>query len=541
MRARRDRVCWLLGLGAIFLGGPAPAERLAETQTQTQTRVPVRALTGDASFESTALPAEVMASLRREGLEASAISVLVVPLKGGPALISHRADESMQPASTLKVLTAAVALERLGPGWRGRTELLAAAPDDKGVVHGDWALRGLGDADLDLGALWNLLREWRDSGVQSVKGDLVVDRSWFRPARPDLLAPPFDESPEWPYNTVPDALLHNRGLLAFDIRSDAQGRIHARVQPQVPGLEIINRLTPGTQACSAWQEGWQTPLAHTRGARTWVVLRGQFPVDCQVRPALNVVDRQWVLAQLVRRWWTQLGGRWQGAVTEGIAPPGLPVQAVHQGRTVAELLRPVLKASDNPIARLMFENLGASQGAQPATAPTTADVAAQVVLDWLASQGIAAGGLKLDNGSGLSRTARISARQLAEVLQAALRGPYGTELLAALPLAGEDGSLRRRLREGPAHGRARLKTGTLFNVRALAGVVNDRADRSWVLVAMVNGGRLTAGATRALDELVERVAAMDGTPDGTRQPCGLGVFPVETSDVRPNFGAPATR
>ncbi len=132
-------------------------------------------------------------------------------------------------------------------------------------------------------------------------------------------------------------------------------------------------------------------------------------------------------------------------------------------------------------------------------------LAEREVRRWLAGHAINTTGLVLDNGSGLSRSERITSRQLAQVLQAAHGGRWAAELLMSLPVVGVDGTMRRRLTTGPAAGLARMKTGTLRNVAALAGFVSDPQGRPHVLVAFINHEQARAGRP-ALDALVDWVA-----------------------------------
>lgn len=126
---------------------------------------------------------------------------------------------------------------------------------------------------------------------------------------------------------------------------------------------------------------------------------------------------------------------------------------------------------------------------------------------WFAAHGLDDRGLVLDNGSGLSRSERISPAQLAGLLRASQAGGQAPELLAALPVAGLDGTLSRRLKDGPAAGQARLKTGTLRDAVGLAGFVPDAAGRTWLFVALLNHPDAAAKGRPVLDALVNWVAA----------------------------------
>jgi D-alanyl-D-alanine carboxypeptidase/D-alanyl-D-alanine-endopeptidase (penicillin-binding protein 4) len=470
--------------------------------------------TGPQGLAPGELPAPVAAVHAATGVPLNALAVMAYPLDRPARGLRLNADRPMQGASTMKLLTAAAAMDRLGANSRGRTELLVegdptaapAAPAPDGRLRTPLYLKGGADADLDWSALWLMLRELRErQGVSSLEGGVVVDRSLFRPARPELGAPNFDEQPEFPYNVIPDALNLNGSLLTFDLQADAQ-QVQVRPFPLFGGLEVDTRsLSLADGACKEWDDGWQVPQFETLPAAPTarLTLRGSFPRDCQVRQSLNVLDRQWTTAQALRQLWTSLGGTLTGEIREGQAPTQARVLVRHQDRPLGELLRPVLKASDNATTRLIFQRLGAA-AALPGE--DTLPAAQRAVKEWLSTQGVDPGDVVLENGAGLSRVERISPAKMATMLASVYRGRNGPDLMAALPLAGVDGTLARRFKGTPAEGRARMKTGTLRDVVALAGYVPDASGHLWVVVAVVNDER-AAAARPTLDALVNWVAA----------------------------------
>jgi D-alanyl-D-alanine carboxypeptidase/D-alanyl-D-alanine-endopeptidase (penicillin-binding protein 4) len=453
------------------------------------------------------LPRPVHAALSAADLPAEALAVVAHPLHQPQQGLRWRADAVMQPGSTIKVLTSAVALDELGPQWRGRTDLLAAGPLVDGVLHGPLVLRGGADGDLDWGALWNLLRQAREAGVREVRGGLLVDRSRFQPEREDRVAP-FDEAPEFPYNVIPDALHLNGNLLDLHLQSDAQG-LTARWSPAWAGLAVDSReVTLVDAPCSAWDSHWRPPTVSPQAGGLQVRLQGAFPRGCTVRPALNLVDRDWLDPQALLQLWRQLGGE-AGQAGLGGTPAEARVLASHQARPLAELLRGAIKRSDNALTRLVYLELGATAPATRAGDGTRERAAARVEA-WLKHKGIDSRSLVLDNGSGLSRSERLSPMLLAQVISAALAGRHAPDWLAGLPLVGVDGTMGRRLRGTPAEGRARLKTGTLNNVVGLAGVVSDARDRPWVVVALLNHPQAAAKGRPVLDALIAQLAAQGG-------------------------------
>jgi D-alanyl-D-alanine carboxypeptidase/D-alanyl-D-alanine-endopeptidase (penicillin-binding protein 4) len=432
------------------------------------------------------LPEPVREAMRRADLPEDAVGIVVLPQDGrGPTLV-HRGGVPMQPASTIKLITTAVALDRLGANHSGHTQLLTTAPVQADVLQGELILRGGADPDLDLPQLWALLAELRWNGIREIAGDVVLDRTLFRPARSDLGLPPFDDAPEFPYNVIPDALQLAGNLVTLELAADEQ-RIHARLLPPLERVELVNGLEPVEATCERWDEGkrWRTPATTRVGETVRIELRGGFPLRCRQRLALQLMDRNDLAERLIAYAWANLGGVWRGRVREGAAPDAARLLAERRSRPWGEVLRTVNKRSDNPLTRMLFLSLGiASMAGNPAA--STGELAALEVKRWLAERGIAPDGLVIENGSGLSRLERITPMQLARAIQAALGGPHAPEILMSLPLAGVDGSFRQRFRDSAANGRAWLKPGGLRNVGALAGLVLDDRGKGWVVVAIVN-------------------------------------------------------
>jgi serine-type D-Ala-D-Ala carboxypeptidase/endopeptidase (penicillin-binding protein 4) len=418
----------------------------------------------------------------------------------------------------MKLVTTLVGLEQLGPIFKARTELRTAGELVNGVLKGDLVLRGGADTDLSTEALANMLQALRNQGIRQVKGRLVFDRSLFSPARTDVGLPPFDEAPEAYYNVIPDALMINKNMLQIDMRATDK-KLQLAMQPALEKVTIGSDMLLVDTDCAKWEGGWKLPEAVKGNNGTIkVMLHGTFPKNCARDYSINVIDRQDYLDRLFRLTWKKLGGTISGETVEGVTPPDARILAEHVSRALPEIVRDTNKPSDNALARTVFLSLGSLQadpamGSRPLPGSTESTYvrADAAVRGWMRAHNIDDAGFVIENGSGLSRIERISPLQMGALLNAGLHSSWAPEFQASMPIVAVDGTMRRRLHESAAAGRARMKTGTLKNVVAIAGYVPDATGRPCVVVAMINSDFAGDGKGRAvLDALVDWVARSGG-------------------------------
>jgi D-alanyl-D-alanine carboxypeptidase/D-alanyl-D-alanine-endopeptidase (penicillin-binding protein 4) len=450
-----------------------------------------------------ALPIVVTDALTKAGLPADSIGLVVERVSDQRVLYSNQAERSFHTASTMKLLTTAVALERLGPIYRGRTELRTDGTVNGNVLQGDLVLRGLADADFNIASFRGLLQSLRQQGIVEIKGDLVLDRSFFSPARLDIGVPPFDESPEFQYNVIPDALLLDNNLIGLTMASSADGLV-VRMNPALDRVAVTSAMTLDDGVCKDWEDTWKTPVVerHADGVIN-VVLQGSYPKNCDATTRLNVIDRTDFIDRVFRSQWRELGGRFSGVTREGAVPADTRVLAEHRSRALPEIVRDINKPSDNALTRSLYLTMGslATDGDKAATSAARGE---NVVRGWLRERGIPDAGLVLDNGSGLSRSERLPPRLLADVLRVMSRSEWAPEYLSSLPIVGIDGTMRNRLKDSTAAGRARVKTGTLRDVVSVAGYVRNADGEPYILVALINHPQANHKIARpVVDALIE--------------------------------------
>ncbi|WP_372873563.1 D-alanyl-D-alanine carboxypeptidase/D-alanyl-D-alanine-endopeptidase [Pseudomonas sp.] len=442
------------------------------------------------------LPVKVQQALKANKISSQSLSVVTLPLTGPGTSTFFNADVSVNPASTMKLVTTFAALELLGPTHQWKTEFYSDGPLKDGVLHGNLFLKGGGDPKLNLERLWLLLRDLRANGVHQISGDLVLDRSHFN--QPEL--PTFNDDggdTNKPYLVTPDSLLVNLKALRFVARTDG-GKVHISVEPPIAEIRIDNRVEAlPSGKCPGWPDVRYNPVKQFDG--TTVIVSGKLAEGCSSQTYLSLLDHPSYAAGAVRAIWQELGGKILGTDRLAEVPDKARLLARTFSPDLVEIIRDINKYSNNTMARQLFLSLGA-QFRNEADGDD-AKAAQRVIRSWMARKGITAPHLVIENGSGLSRDERVSARELAQLLQAAWQSPYAAEFISSMPLVAMDGTMRKRLHRTALAGEAHIKTGTLNNVRAIAGYSRDSNGNSWAVVAILNDQR-PWGASSILDQVL---------------------------------------
>jgi D-alanyl-D-alanine carboxypeptidase/D-alanyl-D-alanine-endopeptidase (penicillin-binding protein 4) len=450
------------------------------------------------------LPPEVQAALGRAKIPLDAVSLMVTPVDAkAPARLSHRTDAPMNPASVMKLLTTFAALDTLGPAYVWRTPVWLDGPVVDGTLQGNLVIQGQGDPKLVLERLWLLLRRVQSLGVQRIAGNIVLDRHAFEVPSADPAD--FDGEPLRPQNVQPDALLLNYKALVLTFTPEPLGS-SARVQldPPMAGVQWPVQVPLSAGACDDYRAGLKADFSNPQIIR----LAGNYPGSCGEKAwPVAYSDPASYSARALTGLWLSMGGQLAGRVVDGAAPL-TPASFELVSPTLAEVVRDINKFSNNVMAQQLFLTLGLPNmgPALPKRAPligtATSESARHALRQWWQRRINPQEVPTIDNGSGLSRQTRISAQQLSQLLQQAWASALMPELLSSLPVVGLDGTLKRS-QAGVAS--AHLKTGSLRDVTALAGVVHANSGKRYVLVAMVNHANASA-ARPALDALIDWVA-----------------------------------
>ena len=510
-----------------------PEHRLAAVPQTFPAIVPRRAaalllaaaLLSPAARAQGALPPDIAHALAKAGVPASAVAMVVAPLPPPPGAVTRQPEPvnpsgeanpapaaaslalppprlawqpelPMNPASVMKLVTTYAGLDRLGPDHFWRTRVYAQGPVEQGVLRGNLLIQGSGDPKLVVERLQELIAAIRDKGVQHIAGDIVLDNSVFRLAPHDAAA--FDDDPLRAYNVGPDGLLLNfKALVLRFVPEPAQRRVRVDSQPPMAGVAIPAELPATSGACGDWRTRLAIDFADPRQLK----LGGRYPLACG--------EQEWAVAypqpasyapRVIEAMWRAAGGTLTGQVKWAEHPAaGGRLLVTGLSLPLASVIADINKYSNNVMAQQLFLTLSAGDGRA-----SFAESRNLIKRWWRERFGLRATPV-LDNGSGLSREERATAASLAALLQQAASHPHGAVFEQSLSLAGVDGTTRRLAQRRPgsaAIGNARLKTGSLRDVAAVAGYAYGQSGQNYAVVGLIN--HPNAGAARpALDRLVE--------------------------------------
>ncbi|MEC7584194.1 MAG: D-alanyl-D-alanine carboxypeptidase/D-alanyl-D-alanine-endopeptidase [Planctomycetota bacterium] len=446
--------------------------------------------------------------LDAEALAGARVGIVVYDLDSEESLYTHDADRGFMTASNMKLISSAVALQQLGPDFRFTTRLVAKSDNNPSVLGNLWLV---GDGDPSLGGrpiedsmapLRAMARKLHEAGVRRIDGDVFGDAS-CQPVEP------YGRGWQWDYletyYAVPmSGLCFGENLANVFVSGSGQVGTppELRIEPVEDAVSVVHDLR-----CLA--KGSKTALSFGRAPHgKEVQLRGAIAADAaEQRLRVAVTDPPQFAAQAMVAALREQGIEVAGQARTGRAPAGAVTVAEHVSAPLAEIVDPLLRDSVNVYAEQVWWRAARTAGAVDSAA---VERHGKQVLREL---GVPTDGMLLADGSGLSRRNLVQPRQIAALLEAIWRGPLLASVWPALPVAGVDGTLRRRFPpSSPCHGRLRAKTGFISYVVCLSGYLpRPEPAPPLVFVVMINNFTCpTKAAQDAIDAFCNALAGAVG-------------------------------
>lgn len=427
---------------------------------------------------------------------------IVISMKDGRVVTARDAQRLFTPASTLKLITVAAALDKLGADFRWKTSVYSSSKISEGKLTGDLVLYGRGAPDLSSERLTELAGTLKKTGLRQIEGDIVGDSSYFRG---DGLGDGWLwGDAQWYYGAQAAALTFNDNQVDLDVSAQNarvktdQLKIESDVKPLLPGKSEavgINRQ-PGSDTVYVW--GDKQPGGNLK-ARLAVPNSAQWAAQ-ELKKELEKTGIA-VAGKIRTSDW-----RSKDKLDESTAVELASIES----KTLAEVARKTNKDSVNLYAELMLRTLGKKFGVdapdddQKVQALRGDDHAgATVIKKWLRENKIESGDTAMHDGSGLSRLNLVSPETLARLLVFALKSKDADVFKNSLPISGVDGTMRGRL-PGFA-GKVLAKTGSIIYVNTLAGYAKT-SEETFAFVIFCNNETRRSDVTPVIDQIAAAIA-----------------------------------
>jgi N-acyl-D-amino-acid deacylase len=447
--------------------------------------------------------------------------VKVVSLDSGKTLFEHQPALRLSPASNSKLFASALALDRLGGDYRIVTPLLATAPvDASGTIKGDLIVSGRGDPGwnprYEKKDFWTAFEPFiaalRQAGVKRVTGDLVADATWLR-GPPNGAGWTADDLGDY-YGAEVSAITLEENYVDLLITPAAAAGQPCAIEVKQPlsGLVIDNRTTTIAAGGARRISVLRLP------GENRVLIQGELPAGDKAEESEATVPRpaEWfatALREALKRAGIAVDGRAVGVRWPEAPRLGTVKLGEIKSAPLRDMVTAIMKPSQNLKTDLVFNHLGEldRQAATPSWRQSE-ELGVAALEKFLRAAGIPAGGTIFEEGSGLSRNNLTTTGDIAQLLRFMATHRERDAFMASLPLAGVDGSLRRRFKGTPVEGKLQAKTGTLRYATSLSGYVTSPAGEKLLFSLMLNRYPVPSGARAGdpLDELAVLIAAYPG-------------------------------
>jgi len=407
-------------------------------------------------------------------------SIYIKALNSKYPIASWRTHIKRTPASVMKLLTNYSALLELGFNYRWETKFYYTGKLRRGILYGDLYVKASGDPTLQTEDIFSIVSQIKSSGIKKIRGNIIIDRTLFKVTSKNSSG--FDKNVYSPYNAMPDAIMFNKRKSTFCITPQGK-RLKIEKDVADKSYKIINKLRMVNGSCRGKRSWPKVKIKTNSSSRSTIFLTGKLSKRCGKRSICKVVSMPHRAFYYALR--DELKSK--GVTVTGILKlKSVPKKAKylfsHYSEPLESVISTIAKKSDNLMARQLMLTLGSKRYSPPSTTYKSRKTIEKVLNKYHILE---KGTTFIANGSGLSRSAKLTAQSLANLLDHAAKH-YGQRWMNTLSVAGVDGTLKRRFSNSLIYGRAWMKTGTIKGVKNIAGYVDGASGQRYVVVVLVN-------------------------------------------------------
>lgn len=482
--------------------------------------------TSIAFAEEEYLPSKVQTILTSKALSKESFAYSVVLLNPSDSnhpfnTISWNANQPMNPASTIKLLTTISALDQLGPEYRYKTRLYLKGKINNGLLEGQLYVKGYGDPKLVPESLVQLMEQLKSLGVNKIHADITMDTTSYNPSVKE--SAPNDGEETKSYNVSPNPLLYAFQTISFNLTSNKK-KVDIAFTPILANFKVVNHLQTYVGECVDWKKNIHLSFTRQEDSQWIANFEGKLPSKCSntIFNIVSIPNDQFFKMGFIAAW-ESVGGKWlkNPDFQSGKVPNDTPLILEYAGTSLLDAVIDTNKFSNNVMARQIFLTPALERNNFTVS---TADAIAQTQ-KWLQQHQLQMPELVLENGSGLSEIERISPRHMTDLLKFAVFSKHKDIFVTSLPIAGVDGTMRHRLvnqfknfvshvwhddkspksialPEKLYQSGAYIKTGSLQQVRSVAGYVVSKTGRVYAISSIVNHPKASEGLSSINDALI---------------------------------------
>ncbi|WP_413290106.1 D-alanyl-D-alanine carboxypeptidase/D-alanyl-D-alanine-endopeptidase [Bdellovibrio sp. HCB337] len=441
---------------------------------------------------------ELQKIIKRSGIPESDLGLYITAGEGEhqEIILDVNSKKKMIPASISKVATASAVLEYFPPGYKFKTQLLSAGDIQDKTLKGDLVLKGSGDPGFVSENMWFLVNNFKRSEITKVEGDLVVDDSLFDQKRYDSSRQP--ERVDRAYDAPVGAMSFNWNSINIFVRPGNKAGEAAKVflDPENEYVRLVNKTT--TTSGSDNNVVASRVEDKTFGGDV-IHVSGKIGVNSkEVVIFKNITQPDLWAGYNLKSFLSQRGITITGKIRIGKASDKAVILAEAESKAIEQAVADMNKFSNNYVAEMLTKNMGALK-----KQPGSLDTGMEMINEHLKKLGLPDDQYYFQNPSGLTRDNKISPFGMWKVILH-LKNDFKVqpEFLTSLPIAGIDGTLKRRMKNSPGERWVRAKTGYLTNVVSLAGYAGRSDGRVFTFTFIFNGTKDEASVRNFFDQML---------------------------------------
>jgi len=395
-------------------------------------------------------------------------------------LFEENPTRLMIPASISKIATTSTVLDHFPPGYKFKTQLLSAGTVKDGVLQGDLILRGGGDPSFVSEQMWFLVNAFTRNKITKIEGNLIVDDSLFDSVRYD--ASRQKERVDHAYDAPVGAMSFNWNSVNIFVRPGKKGEAaQVFLDPENDYVRLVNntKTVSGSEnklaADRKEDSKFEGDVIHVGGTIGSSVT--------EIAIFRNITDPALWAGYNLRSFLAQRGIQVTGSVKSGLTPEKADTLATAESKAIEQILSDMNKFSNNYVAEMLTKDLGALE-----VHPASLKDGMKIINDHMKNLQLPEEQYHLESPSGLTRANKISPYAMWKILKH-LRNDFQVqpEFLTSLPIAGIDGTLKKRMKNSPAERWVRAKTGSINNVVSIAGYAGLEDGRVITFAFIYNG------------------------------------------------------